>query len=267
MLIESIILGIIQGVAEWLPISSEGLITLISINFFQKDLLTSIDIALFLHIGTFFAALIYFRKDVKNLFLAALKPKSAGKEHKKIFVFLIVSTIITGIIGLGILNTFLNVEWFLEKTSNAITALIGFFLIITAVLQFKKPERGFKKSEDIKLADSAILGIAQGFAIIPGLSRSGLTIASLLFRGFQDSEALRLNFLMSLPAVLGGNIFFQFSGISSLDILNPYLLFSALIAFAAGLVSIHILIIISKKINFGWFALFFGLLTLIAVFI
>jgi undecaprenyl-diphosphatase len=267
MLIESIILGIIQGVAEWLPVSSEGLITLISLNFFQKDLLASINTAAFLHLGTFFAALIYFRHDVKNLVLVILRPKNANVEYKKILVFLIISTLISGVIGLSLLKLFLNIEKSLEKFTNFITMLIGFFLIITALLQFKKPEERFKKPEEIKHGDGIILGIAQGFAALPGLSRSGLTIASLLFKKFRDSQALRLSFLMSLPAVLGGNILLQFLENSSLDVLNPYLFIGAFTSFIIGLISIHALIKISKKINFGWFALFFGALTLIAVFV
>src|SRR3989339_2261259 len=103
-MLEQIILGIIQGIAEWLPISSEGLIILVKSNFFsQATLGENIRLALFLHLGTFLAALIYFRKDVFSLFNALFNFKKSEAETKKLFRFLIGATLISGILGLTLL--------------------------------------------------------------------------------------------------------------------------------------------------------------------
>ena len=104
-MLEQIILGIIQGIFEWLPISSEGVIVLIAKNFFEEQTLeTIIKQALFLHLGTFLAALIYFRKDVWSLLKTLFNYKSAEKDIQRIFKFLVIATLISGFILLPTLN-------------------------------------------------------------------------------------------------------------------------------------------------------------------
>jgi undecaprenyl-diphosphatase len=246
---EALILGLVQGITEWLPVSSGGVLTLVGMKFFGKDLSTSVSIAVFLHLGTFLAAVIYFRKDIVRIF----RP-----ESKTLLRFLILSSLVTAAVAIPLL--FFFVKYFNEFSQNFVILFVGIALIVTGVRQFKKPEKVFRNAFDLKKGDGIGAGIWQGLAVLPGLSRSGLTIAYLLLRKFRDSEVLRLSFLMSLPAVLGGNILLNLIGKSIR--LNWEFVVSLTTAFVVGFLTIDFLLKISRRINFGWFAILFGLLTL-----
>lgn len=256
-MIESIILGFAQGVAEWLPISSEGLLVLLKVNVFKSSLSLNslISYALFLHLGTFLAALVYFRKEVLDL----LKSLFSNKR-KEAVRFYIISTVITGIVGILILKLLGSFEL---SSAKWIMLLIGIALLVTAFLQFIKKGEQYKEEKDLKTIDSVILGILQGFSIIPGLSRSGLTVSGLLLRKFSDTTALKLSFIMSLPAVLAGNILLNLDKLA----LSPENLLGLLFSFLFGILTIHILLKLSQKINFAWFVLLFGLIVIASVFL
>jgi len=261
---QHLILGIIQGIAEWLPISSSGLITLVMVNFFSiTDLSFILHQALFLHLGTFFAALIYFRKDVadllESLFCCQLC-KSSNTETKKLLKFLIISTIITGVFGILILNLLMNFDLIL--TGKIITFSVSVLLLITGTLQLSIRNKGLRKITHLKNSDSILAGFAQGLSAMPGLSRSGITISTLLLRKFDDTTALKLSFLMSLPVVFIGNILLNINQIIFISMAS----FVGLTAsFVFGLLTIHTLIKISRKINFAWFAIIIALLMMISV--
>jgi len=114
--------------------------------------------------------------------------------------------------------------------------------------------------KNLTWTDGIILGIAQGFAALPGLSRSGLTVSALLLRKFDNALSLRLSFLMSLPIVLAGNILLNFNELTW----SKGTFWSLLFSFLFGLLTIHFLLKIAKKINFGLFVLFFGILTILS---
>ena len=248
---EGIILGIIQGITEWLPVSSEGILVLVQTNIFGADLTEAVRFALFLHVGTFFAALLYLRKDVVNVF---------KQERRNVLVFLLVATVISGILGYVILLSLENIQDFVGKGINV---GIGALLIGTALLQLKKKTVGYKSDRDITYLDGILLGIVQGVAALPGLSRSGLTVGTLLLRKFDDMHALRLSFLMSLPVVLGANIVLRIEDFA----ISQEMLVAAAFSFAFGLLTIHLLLSLAKKINFGYFVFIFGLLTIASTFI
>ncbi|MFC1756980.1 undecaprenyl-diphosphate phosphatase [Patescibacteria group bacterium] len=252
-MIEGLVLGIVQGITEWLPISSSGVLTLVGLTFFGHDLGTSVSMALFLHVGTFLSALVYFWKEVVFILKGG---------DKKVFNFLLISTIVTGVVGIPV--AMLIYRSFSGLTAGVAVALIGFFLIITGLLQLKKTEDNLRTKKDLTKNDALVGGILQGFSVLPGLSRSGLTVAGLLFRKIKDTDALKLSFLMSLPVVLGGNIILNFldDGIE-LSSVSFVALFTA---FIVGLLTIKTLLKISRKINFGYFAIGFGVLTLLSLF-
>jgi len=261
-ILESIILGIVQGITEWIPISSSAMISLILANFYNiTDPATLIETALFFHLGTFFAALIYFRKEATQVFITLFNYKKSNEEEKKTFNFLFWSTLISGIIGIIILKLLSSVD--LSLTGKTITLIIGLFLLFTGIIQIKIRYGSLRAVKDIKPNDSVVLGIAQGISTLPGISRSGITISSLLLKKFDDTTALKLSFLMSLPIVLIGNIllnlnsfYFSLAG-----------LIGILVSFIFGLLTIHVLMKLSKKINFGWFVLVFAVLMLFSVLI
>jgi len=262
--IQQLILGLIQGITEWLPLSSSGMLTLALTNLF---LITSIEdlirTALFLHLGTFLAALIYFRKNVKKIFITLFNYKNQSTDSKNIFNFLLISTIVSGILGLLILFTLISFESILELTGKTITFFIGIFLLFTGIIQLKPKKAGLKKIRDLQKRDGFVLGLAQGVAVIPGISRSGITLSALLLKKFDDTTALKLSFLMSLPIVLIGNVILNLEDL----VFSSTMLFALLASFVFGLLTIHGLIKLSRKINFGWFAIIFAVLMIVSVLI
>ena len=258
-IIQQIILGIIQGITEWIPISSSGFTILAMSNLFNiTDLNYIIQMTLFLHLGTFFAALVYFRKDVVYLTKSLFNYKKSDKETKNTINFLIITTLISGIMGIIILLSISGFRADIEITGKTITFFIGILLLLTGVIQIKIKEKGLRKEKEITHNDSVILGFAQGLATLPGISRSGITISTLLLKKFDDTTALRLSFLMSLPIILFGNL------IINLDkfIITNNAIYGLAFSFIFGLLTIHALMKISKKINFGWFVLIFAIIML-----
>jgi undecaprenyl-diphosphatase len=259
---QQIILGIIQGIIEWMPISSEGFLLLVTSNFFGEiEIELFLRQALFLHLGTFFAALVYFRKEVRELIEGAVNYKSSDSETKRTLKFLFIATIISGIFGLAILN-FIGLIKITEipLASASVNYLIGFLLIITGLLQLKASSAGFRKEYHLNNTDGIFLGFMQGLTVLPGLSRSGLTISSFLFRNIDETVALRLSFIMSLPIVLLANIALNFRDF----VFIKSMFFGFLLSFIFGFLTIHLLMEFSRKVKFGYFAIFFVLLAILA---
>jgi len=273
-------LGTLQGITEWLPISSEGVLILAKTHLFNngESLSELIGFALFLHLGTFLAAAWYLRDDVISLLKMLLTPhrllergeglfRFRGKkgEMENMLRFLVVSTFVSGVIGYFLLEIFLpSVEESVMVTTKFVTGGIGIFLLITGFLEFQaKRKKGHKELDRLSDKDGLLLGVVQGFAALPGFSRSGLTISTLLLRKFDEVTALRLSFLMSLPIVFGGNIVFN----ANESVINITSMFGLVFSFVFGIITIHILFKIARKINFAYFVLAFGFLTIASVFI
>lgn len=263
IVLEQLIMGFFQGIVEWLPFSSEGVLLFVKSVFFNAgeiDMQLFIRQALFLHLGTFFAALIYFWKDVKELVKGIKNYDNADFETKKTLDFLVIATIVSGIVGLAALKImdFINTEFLL--TSRIIAFLVGGFLMFTGFMQLKASREGVRRIFHLKDFDSLFAGFMQGLAAFPGLSRSGLTISSLLFRRVHETTALRLSFLMSLPIILIGNIIlnlgdFEFVG---------NMMWGFFSAFIFGFITIHGLMKLSKRIRFGWFVIIMATLIIIS---
>lgn len=263
-MLESIFLGIAQGIGEWLPISSEGVITLLKANFFgDTHVLQIIDEALFLHLGTALAAIIFFWRDIWTLIKDLFRWNEAGEENRKTILFLVFSTLISG--GVGLLLLQLIPENTLSTISaQLITILVGIMLLVTAFIQIAKVRNygnDSKHGTDLNIKDGLIVSLAQAIAVIPGLSRSGLTVGSFLLLGYSKRDSLRLSFLMSIPVVLVGNVVLNLDKFVYFDSLSFVGLLSALIF---GLLTIGVLMKLAEKINFGYFVLLFAALTLIA---
>lgn len=264
-MLEKIILGIVQGISEWLPVSSEALIVLIKTNFqdVNSNLSTTIQEALFLHFGTFLAALFYFRKEVKKLIDTLISFNKAKKDDRLVFNFLIVSTFISGFLGFILLKTIEGIEDKFTLTGKTITFAVGLLLLITAYLQVKQKETGVKQIRNLSITDGVLLGAAQGASVLPGLSRSGLTVSLLLLRRFDKALSLKLSFLMSLPIVFLGNILLNIKYFRA----TTDAFWGLIPSFFFGLLTIDLLLKLAKRVNFGYFVLVFGLITLLTVFI
>jgi len=256
------VLGIVQGIVEWLPISSEGINSLIMVNFFGKSLGEAAIYSIWLHAGTLLAAIIYFKAELLGLlknFPLYIKNPRVNTDENLLTTFLIISTLLTGIVGLPI---FLFGIEKINVSGAAATAFIGILLIFTGILQ--KYSKNPIEKRDIELNDSAIVGILQAFSVLPGISRSGITISTLLLRKYDSHSALKLSFMMSIPAVFVAEIGI---GIMGRIIIDAYSLLAVAISFVVGLLSIGILMGVAGRINFGNFCISLGLLSLGVLFI
>ncbi len=262
-MIEEIMLGAAQGIAEWLPISSEGLILFLKANIGGSFTIgETIRLALFLHLGTFLAALIYFRKEVFSLLRDLFRYKKADSVRKRILNFYIIATAISGLLGFIILHLIEGVEDQLIVAGRTAIIILGLLLLVTGFIQIARGRGGEKNYEDIKFTDGIIVGVSQGLAVFPGLSRSGLTVSALLMRKFQDTVSLRLSFILSLPIVLGGNILLNLDKFS----FSSANLISLAASFVFGIATIHLFLRVAEKIQFGWFVLGFATLVFVSAF-
>lgn len=265
-MIEALILGSVQGIAEWLPVSSEGLIFLIKANFFPgSGFSETLKQALFFHFGTFLAALVYFRKEVWGLIKTLVNYKKSSLESQKVFQFLVLTTLISGILGLAVYKLTGSLEGN-NLPARYITLFVGFLLLITAFLQYqsqKISQNKFKNYSEIKTSDGVVLGLAQAAAVFPGLSRSGLTVSALLLLKHKEANALKLSFLMSLPIVFLGNILLNLNQ----AVFSSANLIGLLASFFLGLLTIKLLLKLAEKINFALFVFIFAVLTILAAFI
>ena len=245
-LFELLIVGVIQGFLEFLPVSSSGNVSLILMNFLKLTPSESFSVSIFLHLGTLLAVLVYFRNDIIDI----LKNIKTDKMSR----FLIVSTILTGVVGIPV---YIVLKSIFENIQIDIgNIIIGLFLIATGIVLKYRSKSGFKKVEDSNMWDMIIAGVAQGISIIPGISRSGSTLAVLLGRDFDKEEALRISFLMSIPAIIGGIIL---EAKDATFIANTY---PALIStFITSIIVIKLLLEFAKRLNFSYFCIGLGGIT------
>jgi undecaprenyl-diphosphatase len=211
-LLQSIILGLIQGFTEWFPISSTGHLRLAE-HFFGLSVPLLFDVTL--HVGTLLVTLIYFRSNIKNI-LSAIWRRNLKSEDGKLVIPIIVGSIPTAIIA------FL---WGNELDAYFSTLLLlGAGFIASGIVLFAS-KFGKDQKDGISLPLALLIGVMQGIAIIPSISRSGLTIAVSLLLGLKKEIAFKFSFLLSIPAVIGalGLTLYQgrhemFAGIAPLEV-------------------------------------------------
>lgn len=197
---QSIILGIIQGIAEWLPISSSGHLV-IAQEFFGLQNTLFFDIML--HIATIFVVFIVFWRDIKEI-LAALLKKDFKSEYGKLAMYIIIGSIPAGIIGFLFCDTFEKLFSNLRAVAGALMAT-GVLLLFTSVRtrQCLVPTMKDVSKRELTGKSSLLIGIVQGIAIIPGISRSGSTISAGILVGIDKMKAAKFSFLLSIPAIIG----------------------------------------------------------------
>ncbi|RLG50655.1 MAG: undecaprenyl-diphosphate phosphatase [Thermoproteota archaeon] len=188
-LLAMLVAGVVQGILEWLPVSSEGFVAA-ALLYFGCSPRVSVDLALLAHGGTMAAAALYFRRELAQ----GLRSSSL---RRGIVPFLASSTAFTAAAGLPLYRFVTSLD------SRAMTALLGISLLATGLLARVRWVRGSKVVEDLTLLDGVVAGLAQGAAVIPGISRSGSTILALMLLGLPPSEAVKASFIMSIPASAG----------------------------------------------------------------
>jgi hypothetical protein len=178
------------------------------------------------------------------------------------FWFILIATIISGILGIIILKLLIYIESQLTITGTIISLIIGILLLCTGTILLISKKTGTKEIKDLKKRDYILLGILQGLEVLPGISRSGITSSGLLLRNFKPKVALRLSFILSIPIVLGGNIILNISNF----IFDYELLLGLIFSFLFGIITIHLLIKIAEKINFGILLILFGIITILGTY-
>ena len=267
--IETIVLGIIQGIAEFLPISSSAhLIIFRDIfgigSFISGGLEESFDIAL--HFGTFMAILVFFFKDFWKMFIKGFT--KGTKDHDGKMMWMIVAATIPAAIA-GVL-----LEEKIEPIVRSKYVLIALALAIMGIIikytdKLSKDTRSFK---DMTFKDAILIGCAQVFALIPGFSRSGTTIAMARTLKINRSDAAKFSFYLSAPVVLGAVALKLVKGeMLSLVTSEPLtFIIGVLVSFGAGLLCIKFLLSYIKKHNYNifmWYRLILALIVLIVLYL
>ncbi len=189
-LLQATLLGLIQGITEWLPISSTGHLR-IAEHFFNLTVPLLFDVAL--HVGTLVVILFFFRSEIRDIFAAFIK-LDFKSEKGKLIPLIILGTIPTALIGYFIGN-------FLDTVFSTLFSLGAGFIFCAVVLYSSKHSKETK--ENITYLEALIIGVAQGIAIIPSVTRSGMTIAAALIMGIKRETAFKFSFLLSVPSIIG----------------------------------------------------------------
>ncbi len=260
----AIVLGIIQGVTEFLPVSSSGHLAVAQIVMGFKEPELVLDIAL--HVGTLMAVLIVFRQDLLSILTGVVHLRKSrmrdGKLDRSLWLLflIIIGSIPTAIVG------FLGQKWF-ESLFSSLTAVAISFMITGTILWLTRFARNLKGRpvEDMKVIDALSVGFAQGVAIAPGISRSGTTIASGLLLGLDRELAARYSFLLFIPAVTGATLLelphWQASSFSLVAVLA-----GSVTAMLVGYLALRSLLTLIRKGAFHYFSYYcwtIGLLILV----
>lgn len=211
-LIQSILMGIVQGLSEFLPISSSAHLVFTS-NFYKvfkgleiaQESNQEIFLDIMLHLGTLIAVLVFFRKDiwtiVKALYLG-IKNKNYTDSNFKLGVYILLGTFVTVVIAYP-LNELAGDLVFKPAVVGLLLIFTGFLLLFSEYLAKKITEK-----KEVNIKNSILMAVAQGIAALPGFSRSGLTIATGLLSGMDRTTAARYSFLLSIPIILGASMLY-----------------------------------------------------------
>lgn len=211
-IIKAIVYGIIQGTTEFLPISSTAHLRILPALLGWKDIGAAYTAVI--QIGTLLATLIYFRKDISDLclgFLKALKTKNYfGDPHSRLFIVIIAGTIPISLAGIIF-------KKFIEHNARGLIIIAATLIFMAIVLWIaERVSKREKEFTQITFKDGILIGCAQALALIPGTSRSGITIAAGLFAGLKRDAAARYSFLLSIPAVALSGLYELYKERSSL---------------------------------------------------
>jgi undecaprenyl-diphosphatase len=252
--IKVIILGVVQGLTEFLPISSSGHLVLFRniLNFQEAGLVLDV----FLHFGTLIAVSIFYWDDIKKMI-------TFKAEYRKFSLYIILGSIPAGVVGILFEDVF-------AKIFTSIR-LVGFTLLFTGLLLWLSDRVGGRSRglEDMDLSDSLAVGFAQAFAIIPGISRSGSTIVAGLLKGLDRKTAAKFSFLLSIPVILGATLLqiknFTTVGLGEINLVE--VLAGTLAAMISGYFAIGLLVKLIKQERLSLFAYYcWGLGLLIILF-
>ncbi|PLX44207.1 MAG: undecaprenyl-diphosphate phosphatase [Hyphomicrobiales bacterium] len=245
-----IVLAIIQGISEFLPISSSGHLILIPAITGWPD--QGLEIDVMVHVGSLFAIIAYFHRDVRRLMLGAVDLiRWRLSDNARLALMIVLATIPAVLFALLLKST-----GFLDRIRGA--EIVGWNAIIFGILLYVSDRFSphIRTLADMRLGRAMIIGIAQAMALIPGTSRSGITITAARAMGFERSESARFSFLLGMPAIAGAGLLTALEFFESGQGLPPGALLAAALSFLASLGAIAFLMALIKRMSFLPFVLY-----------
>jgi len=260
---QMIVLGLIQAISEWVPLSSKTMDAIAYLQFFGGEPGKLVSVLLFLHLGTLVAATIYLRKeiaDVARRFLAS--PTNIAVQSRSEAGFLIAALAMTGVVGVPLLA----IEYYLLPNLNGgiVLSIVGAGLVVTGFLLSTQHKHKWRTSESATWKDGILVGLMQGISTLPGVSRAGTTTTALIWKGFDAENSFRLSFLLSIPTVFCAEVLlwaFQ-GGVSAIPLEEGLMLAAS--SFVFGYLTIGALLRIAQRINVASLAFVFGIIMLVA---
>ncbi len=238
-----VIVAFIQGLVEWLPISSEGQLVLFISNFTAAPIEDILSLAIWLHLGTALAVIVRYPRTIFEVVFL---------KDRVLFRRLLVATVATAI-------TAVPLYFFLKESLEVIhgellNIIVGVLLLLTALVLYipsRRPEGEGVDEHEPTDRDAVVAGLVQGCSVLPGLSRSGVTVSALLLQKVEKETALRFSFLMSVPAVLAILVLETLTGASPFASVAPLdLLVIEAVVFIVGLLSMEFLLRLARRVSF-----------------
>jgi undecaprenyl-diphosphatase len=264
----AVLLGLVQGIAEFLPISSSGHLSIVN-NLFKMSNEGHVFFDVLLHLGTLASIFIVYWQELKEMFYEVISFANLGplagqpREHypmARMFLMIIFATLPLFLI--------LPINDMVESLYYQ-NVFIGVALILTGCMLYvsDKMKPGNKTERSMTILDALIIGLCQCVATIPGLSRSGTTITAGIATGLRRDFAVKFSFLLSIPAVLGANILSLVDAVQEGIVWSevPAYLIGMLVAMIAGIISINLIKYISNKGKFGGFAYYCWVMGVLAI--
>ncbi|MCU4718166.1 undecaprenyl-diphosphate phosphatase [Halapricum hydrolyticum] len=259
-IVVALVVGTLQGIFEWLPISSEGNLA-IALSALGRSPDDAVAFALFLHLGTALSATAYYRHELRDVLelVPAWRPSRAFEGEQALVTFLAAGTLVSGVVGIAAYATLDAVVS--SVTGGTLVVLVGVLLVATGLFQLLSGSVEGEARPKPRGPDAVLVGALQGLAILPGVSRSGVTAGALLLRGYDGPTSFRLSFLLSIPAAVGGGLLaFADTGLGDVTLLAAAVALGA--AATVGYATIDALMRLVERVSFWGVCLALGLLAI-----
>ena len=255
----ALLVGLVQGVLEWLPVSSEGGVALVVSLVAGESAFDATQFALFLHAGTAVAALAFYRDDALELLaeVPEWRPRDAFGADRADLTFYGVASLVSGVVGLSLYAALSEVAS--ELAGGAFVAAVGVLLVGTGLVQRAADRWGLGERATPDAFDAVLVGLCQGLALLPGVSRSGTTVSALLLRGHEGERALQLSFLLSIPASLGAGLLVVLDdGVPTVPLAQAVL--ALVVSAVVGYLTVGALVAVVRRVAFWGVCVGFGAL-------
>ncbi|MHC4953175.1 MAG: undecaprenyl-diphosphate phosphatase, partial [Planctomycetota bacterium] len=237
-LLKAALLGLVQGLTEFLPVSSSGHLALLQAALDWKDADSNLAFNVVVHLGSLAAVLIFVRREIVAMFTT----------EKRLLFVLALGTVPLAVIGVGAKDA-------VKDLSSNLAAVGGFLLCTAGFLALaERLQSGDGRASRLSWQRALVVGLAQAAAIFPGISRSGTTLVGGLASGLEREQAVRLSFLLAIPAIAGAGLFTALDGGNGSTVNAGELIVGAVVSFVASLIAMRLLMVAAVRHKLRWFA-------------